>query len=590
MSGRLQLAEALMHGTRLSREALEGVLKKQDETGCRLTELLLEQNLVSEADLLDTLAPVFGLEVRDTLRPEDVDGDLATRVPISFAKAHYLLPIGQRDGRLEVAISDPLLTDPLDDLRLLYPGMLVQPVLASRRTILNLINNVYDRGTAEDVAGRLEDEDLEDLASEIIQEPEDLLDANEESAPIVRLVNSLLQQAVKERASDIHVEPHEREVIVRFRTDDIMHEPIRPLPKRVQNAVTSRIKIMGKLDIAEKRLPQDGRIMLRIAGREYDVRLSTIPTQHGERCVLRLLPRSQELLSIERIGLDADHQAQLRKLIRRNNGIILVTGPTGSGKTTTLYAALADINSPDHNIITIEDPVEIQLKGVSQIEVKPQINLTFAAGLRSILRQDPNVILVGEIRDRETAEIAIQASLTGHLVFSTLHTNDSAGAITRLIDMGVEPFLIGSSLAASLAQRLVRMLCLRCREAYLPTPQELAEIGLRPAQAVGRAIYRARGCPHCGQSGYRGRVAIFEILVIDDEIRKLITRGIDSKTIQDTAMRHGLRTMRMHGAQKVLEGVTTIAEVLRQTEEEAVISPEPEPEPSLPDAVAVAGR
>jgi general secretion pathway protein E len=327
---------------------------------------------------------------------------------------------------------------------------------------------------------------------------------------------------------------------------------------------------MGKLDIAEKRLPQDGRIVLKIAGRDYDVRLSTLPTQYGERCVLRLLPRSQELLSIEKIGLDVRHQTLLRRLIHRTNGIILVTGPTGSGKTTTLYASLSEINEPGKNIITIEDPVEIRLAGIGQIEIKPSIGLSFAAGLRSILRQDPNVILVGEIRDLETAEIAIQASLTGHLVFSTIHTNEAAGAITRLIDMGVEPFLISSSLAAAIAQRLVRVLCKECREAYEPTDEELREIGLARAEVRQRTVYRARGCPACGNTGYRGRIAIFEILSVDDSIRKMITKGIDSKSIQDTAIERGMVTMRMYGRQQVLEGVTGIAEILRQTEDAAV--------------------
>jgi general secretion pathway protein E len=331
---------------------------------------------------------------------------------------------------------------------------------------------------------------------------------------------------------------------------------------------------MGRLDIAEKRLPQDGRIMLKIAGREYDVRLSTIPTQYGERCVLRLLPRTQELLSLDRIGLDTELRTVFKRLIHRSNGIILVTGPTGSGKTTTLYAALSTINTPERNIITIEDPVEIQLKGVGQIEIRPQIGLSFAAGLRSILRQDPNVILVGEIRDLETAEIAIQASLTGHLVFSTLHTNDAAGAITRLVDMGVEPFLISSSLIASLAQRLVRVLCPRCRAAYVPSREELEEAGIRPEDIKGRAVYRAVGCERCNHKGYRGRTAIFEILVIDESIRRLTTRGIDAKTIQEAAVRGGMITLRQDGVGKVLAGVTTIAEILRQTEEEAVISPD----------------
>jgi general secretion pathway protein E len=573
---RVQLGEVLVRDTSLRPDGLEQALKRQEESGKRLTAVLLELELVPESELLEALARVYALPVHEELKPEDVDAEVATRVPISFAKAHHLLPVRQEGDRLDVAMADPLLTDPLDDLRFLYPGMRFAPLLAPRRAIVNCINSVYDRGSAEEVAAEVEAGDLQDLATEIIQEPEDLLDSTEESAPIIRLVNSLLQQAVKERSSDIHIEPQEREVVVRFRTDDLLHEPIRPLPKRIQQAITSRIKIMGRLDIAEKRLPQDGRIGLKIAGRDYDVRLSTIPTQYGERCVLRLLPRSQELLSLDRVGLEDQQQELLGRLIRRSNGIILVTGPTGSGKTTTLYAALSEINRPDLNIITIEEPVEIQLPGVGQIEVKPGIGLSFAAGLRSVLRQDPNVILVGEIRDLETAEIAIQASLTGHLVFSTLHTNDAAGAITRLVDQGVEPFLISSCLVASLAQRLVRVLCPRCREAHTPTPQEVRELGVAPDVVAQQPIYRAVGCDHCNGRGYRGRTAIYEILVVDDSIRKLITRGIDSKTIADAAVRQGMQTLRTHGARKVLEGITTIAEILRQTEEEEVISPLPE--------------
>ena len=570
-----QLGEALLQTTSLTTEGLEQALREQEESGARLTQVLLELSLISEDELLKALGALYRMPVRDSLRPDEVDGELATRIPISFAKSHHLLPLRQDNDRLEVAVADPLLTDPLDDLRFLYPGTRLEPVLVTRRAILNCINQVYDRASSADqVAETLDTEDLENLATEIIQEPEDLLDSAEDSAPIIRLVNSLLQQAVKERSTDIHIEPHERELVVRFRTDDLLYEPIRPLPKRVQQAVTSRIKIMGRLDIAEKRLPQDGRIMLKIAGREYDVRLSTIPTQYGERCVLRLLPRTQELLSLEKIGLDVENRTVFKRLIHRSNGIILVTGPTGSGKTTTLYAALSTINTPERNIITIEDPVEIQLKGVGQIEIKPQIGLTFAAGLRSILRQDPNVILVGEIRDLETAEIAIQASLTGHLVFATLHTNDAAGAITRLVDMGVEPFLISSSLIASLAQRLVRVLCTRCRAPYVPSPEELDEAGIRPDEVAGRAVYRAVGCERCNHKGYRGRMAIFEILVVNESIRKLTTRGIDSKTIQEEAVRGGMITLRQDGVSKVLAGITTIAEILRQTEEEAVISPD----------------
>jgi general secretion pathway protein E len=565
------LCDALRAYTSIGAEALEQALEKQELTGRRLTDVLLEQGALPERELMVVLGKLYSIPVREELRAEDIDAALATQLPISFAKSYYVLPIRLDGDKLEVAIADPLLTDPLDDLRLLYPASVCLPVLVPRRTIVALINQIYDQAnSAERVAGQFSEADLQDLATEAIQEPEDLLDANDEHAPVVRLVNSLLQQAVKARASDIHVEPQDKELVVRFRTDDMLFEPIRPLPKRLQNAVTSRIKIMGKLDIAEKRLPQDGRIALKIAGREYDVRLSTVPTQFGERCVMRLLPRSQELLSLDRIGLHESSQEVLRKLIRRTSGIVLVTGPTGSGKTTTLYAALADINTPEKNIITIQDPVEISLEGISQIEVKAEIGMTFASALRSVLRQDPNVILVGEIRDAETAEIAIQASLTGHLVFSTIHTINSAGAITRLIDMGVEPFKIGSSLTACIAQRLIRTLCHYCREPYEPIDAELEEIELTRAALAGRTVYQAARCERCNYTGYRGRTAIFEMLVIDDEIRKMVTRGIDSKTIERAALRQGMVSMRMYAAQKFIEGETSSSEVLRQTEDERV--------------------
>ena len=377
------LNEALLANTALTQEDLNVALKKQEQTGRRLTDILLENERVSEGDLLRVMGQLYQIPVREALSAEDIDVELATRVPIAFARTNYLLPLSRRENVLEVAISDPLLTDPLDDLRLIFPGTECRPVLALRRSITNCINQVYDRGSsAEKVATQFSEADLQDLASELLHEPQDLLDADDADAPVVRLVNSLLQQAVKERASDIHIEPQEKDLVVRFRVDDMLYEPIRPLPKRLQASMSSRIKIMGKLDIAEKRLPQDGRIPLKIAGKDYDVRLSTIPTQFGERCVMRLLPRTQELLSLDKIGLQEEIQQILRRLIRRSSGIILVTGPTGSGKTTTLYACLADINTPEKNIITIQDPVEISLEGISQIEVKADIGMTFASALR----------------------------------------------------------------------------------------------------------------------------------------------------------------------------------------------------------------
>jgi len=415
----------------------------------------------------------------------------------------------------------------------------------------------------------LETEDLESVAHEL-EEPTDLLEADDE-APIIRLVNSLLFRAVKERASDIHINPEERDLSVRYRIDGVLREVIRP-PKRIQASMASRIKIMGGLNIAEKRLPQDGRIRIKIAGKDVDIRLSTVPTAHGERIVMRLLDKSNVLLDLGEIGFEPWQLKIMDQLITRSHGIVLVTGPTGSGKTTTLYAAINKINSPDLNILTIEDPVEIPLRGVGQVQVNPKIELTFASGLRAFLRQDPDVVMVGEIRDLETAEIAIQASLTGHLVFSTIHTNDAAGAITRLADMGVQPFLVASSLVGVLAQRLVRVLCRECKKPYVPTPEELSQAGITPRILANagdpRELYKAMGCPVCQQTGYQGRTGIYELMLIDDDLRQLILKNVDSSTIKRKAAEHGMLSLLEHGAYKVAMGITTAAEVLSVTAED----------------------
>jgi len=566
------LAAILLRTSDLSEEQLRGALRLQAERGGRLVDVLVSEGLATPEQILEALGQQLGIPIRPQIDASAVDAEFALKVPIGFAKSHVLLPLGRDDdGAVRVAVADPLATEPLDDLRLLFDGSELRIELATQRAILGAINEVYDRGPAE--AGALAEdaaEDLDALADEISHEPQDLLEAADES-PIIKLVNSLLQHSVKERASDIHLEPFEKELRVRFRIDDILYEPMKPLPRQLLASIVSRIKIMGGLNIAEKRLPQDGRIRLKIAGRDYDVRLSTIPVAHGERVVMRLLPRTQELLDLEKLGFNASQIGVMERLISRPNGIILVTGPTGSGKTTTLYAALARINATDKNIITIEDPVEIQLGGIGQIEVRPQIGLSFANGLRSVLRQDPNVILVGEIRDLETAEIAIQASLTGHLVFSTLHTNDAASAITRLVDMGVEPFLVASSLVAVLAQRLVRVLCIHCRVPYDATREELLEIGVRPPERPVR-VYRPEGCAACNYTGYRGRVGIFELMLIDDDIRSHVSQNTDAKTIKQQAVRKGMHTLRSDGARRALQGVTSVAEVLRATEEERVVA------------------
>jgi len=570
--GQLDLGEVLLETSRLEPEQLARARLLQQTSHGRLGDVLVEEGLLSNEEVLAGIAQQLGLEFRHAIDASDIDEDLMARVPISFAKQHGVLPLQcTADNRvLTVATADPLDTDPLDDLRILFGTEDVEVVLSSHRAVISAINQVYDRGAAE--TGQLAEEatdDLDALADQASHEPQDLLEATDD-APIIRLVNSLLQHAVKERASDIHVEPFEKEIRVRFRIDDVLYEPMKPLPRTLQASIASRIKIMGNLDIAEKRLPQDGRIRLKIAGRDYDVRLSTVPVAFGERLVLRLLPDSQALLDLEKIGFNREQSRVLARIIRRPNGIFLVTGPTGSGKTTTLHACLSEINDIDKNIITIEEPVEITQKGIGQIEVNPKINLSFATGLRAVLRQDPNVVLVGEIRDKETADIAIQASLTGHLVLSTLHTNDAASAITRLVDMGVEPFLVGSSLVGVLAQRLVRVLCLECREAYTPSNDELEDAGFE-AQEQPVTLYRARGCANCAHTGYRGRVGIFELMLVEDSIRAMVSKNVDAKTIKKQAVAQGMGTLRLDGTRKVLRGVTSLAELLRATEEEGTI-------------------
>ncbi len=572
MSETLELGEILLRTTRLEPQELERARLRQVDSHQRLSDILVEEGMLNADEVLAALARQLDLPLRAELSLEDIDDEYALRIPIGYAKQHRLLPIGgNRDlGIVNVVASDPLAMSPLDDLRILFDGAEIQLELASDRLILAAINSVFDRGvTATDQLAEEATDDLDELAMEISGEPRDLLDATDD-APIIRLVNSMLHHAVKERASDIHIEPFEKEIRVRFRIDDVLYEPMKPLPRSLQASIASRIKIMGSLDIAEKRLPQDGRIRLKIAGRDYDVRLSTIPVQYGERLVLRLLPDSQELVDLEKVGFSKSQLEVLARIMKRPNGIFLVTGPTGSGKTTTLHAAIASINNTDINIITIEDPVEIQQPGVGQIEVNPKINLTFARGLRSILRQDPNVVLVGEIRDKETADIAIRATLPAHLVIATLHTNDAPSAITRLVDMGIEPFLVGSSLVAVLAQRLVRVLCLHCRESYTAPDNELRELGVRPGQGA-ITLYRATGCAACNQTGYHGRVGIFEIMLVDDEIRGMVSTNVDSKTIKKAAVAKGMGTLRQDGARKALRGISSVAEVMRATEEEETI-------------------
>lgn len=531
------------------------------KNGERFEDIIIKSNLIGDEDVLKIFSEFYEIPHLFNLTANDIDPELIKILPISFAKRFRLIPLKKENGKLLVAMAPPVDLYVLDEVRSLFACEL-EPYIALNHVVMDCINKVYERD--KEVSGEIEHESI-GISETEFQEPKDLLEADDE-APIIRFVNSLLFQAVKEKASDIHIECFEKEVVVRFRKDGILHK-VTKVAKKLQSSVISRVKIMAELDIAEKRKPQDGRIRVKVAGRDVDVRISTVPTTHGESIVMRLLDRSAVLLSLEDLGLEGKKLETINSLIHRPHGIVLVTGPTGGGKTTTLYAGLERINSPDKKIITIEDPVEYQILGINQIQVNNKVNLTFANGLRSILRQDPDIVLVGEIRDRETADIAIHASLTGHLVFSTLHTNDSASAITRLIDMGIEPFLVASSLVAIVAQRLIRFLCQVCREPYTPIEDELKKIGIDKSIIPNGKLYRSKGCGVCLDTGYSGRTGVFEILVMNDDVRNLTLTTTDSTTIKRKAIEHGMTTLKIDGANKILRGLTSVDEVLRVAEE-----------------------
>jgi general secretion pathway protein E len=529
------------------------------ELGAELEELAgLGQDRFA-ALIAERLGLPFSPDISD-----DTDPELLGPVNMQYCRRNRLLPLNIRADRLRVATADPVVTGPLDDLRVLFQRE-VDPVVVSAPVLLDGITRAFDRAAAmsDRMMEGFDDEHAIAIGESEFEIP-DLLEADDE-APIIRLVNTMIFQAAKEGASDIHIEPFERNSSVRFRVDGMLIDKLSP-PRRLHAAIASRIKVMASMNIAEKRLPQDGGIRTRVAGRDLDVRVSTLPTSFGERVVMRLLDRGTTLMGLEEIGFHGRSLDGLRKLIRQSHGIILVTGPTGSGKTTTLYAALSEINSVEKNIITIEDPVEYQIPGIGQIQVNPKIDLTFAAGLRSILRQDPDVIMVGEIRDAETARIAIQAALTGHLVLSTLHTNDSFAAITRLLDMGIEPFLVSSSLIGVVAQRLVRKLCPVCSQSVSSAESGLAELGLGYllGDTSGLRITGA-GCDACRNTGFAGRTAIHEMLPIDDTTRSYIMQNSDAATMREIAIARGMSTIRDDGAESVRRGTTAVSEVLRVT-------------------------
>jgi general secretion pathway protein E len=499
------------------------------------------------------------METVDNIKDDEIEFSLLENISLSFAKGNVFLPLRREDNELLGAVADSRGIFALRDLARSL-NLKPHPVHADERIIIDAINRIYSQTSRVDEAmGVIKGEDLSMVATEF-ESPTDLLELTEE-APIIRLLNALLMEAVKEKASDIHIEPYENSIDVRFRVDGILNKVLSP-PKVIHDALISRIKIVSGLDIAEKRLPQDGRIQLLVGGKNIDIRVSIIPTALGERAVLRLLDRQSGVLSLEMLGLKDSLLHSLKHALSKPNGIILVTGPTGSGKTTTLYASLIRLNTEDRNIITVEDPVEYQLSGIGQMQVNPRIGLTFAAGLRSILRQDPDIMMVGEIRDLETAEIAVHASLTGHLVLSTLHTNDAPSAATRLIDMGIEPFLVSSSLVCVLAQRLVRIICPHCKESHKPSREELKYLGIEPPPSE---LYHGKGCNKCLDKGYLGRTGIYELLEITPDVRTMIAERKDAQTIKTAAIRSGFNPLQKNAIDKIINGITTVEEVVRVT-------------------------
>ncbi|MDR5695469.1 MAG: type II secretion system ATPase GspE [Armatimonadota bacterium] len=552
------IGEILLDQGFISRQQLETALAMQRRSGGHLGTILLEMGAITERQLAKALGIQWGLPYVD-LSAVDIDPETVKLIPHSLAQRHKVIAIARMNNRLRLAIADPLNVIALDDVRLVT-GLEVDPVVAAPEDIQQAIARFYGLGVdMEEVVRQVAIQEVngEERTEEITVER---LRTMVEEAPLVRLVNLIISQAILDGASDIHIEPHRQGIQVRYRIDGVLHDVMAP-PKQLQAAIISRIKIMASMDIAERRVPQDGHIHLVVEGREYDLRVSTLPTVYGEKVVLRILDQASMRLNLSRLGMTVDTLTKWEALISKPYGMILVCGPTGSGKTTTLYATLNKLNIPEKNIVTVEDPVEYQLPRINQVQVNPRAGITFANGLRSILRQDPDIIMVGEIRDRETAEIAIQASLTGHLVLSTIHTNDAPGATTRLIDMGIEPFLITSSLIGVLAQRLVRTICESCKESYAPPPEALRRLDLEGTKEI--LLYRGKGCDRCRGTGYKGRTGIFELMVMDEEIAELVLRNRSLAEIRQKAISRGMRTLREDGIRKLLEGTTTVEELLR---------------------------
>jgi general secretion pathway protein E/type IV pilus assembly protein PilB len=541
--------------------------KERAQTGEEgLVDSLISMGRITHMDVSKALASQFNMDTIN-LAEYRVPDDVLALVPKHVARRYKVVPVYKHDNTITVAISDPLDVDTVDSLRYIL-RMNVEPVVAAKNDIEDSIKRYY--GSADDT--------VENMLQEITEGEIDLglggdkatatkIDEAVETdadAPIIKLVGLVIMEAFRNRASDIHIEPLEKRLRVRYRIDGVLHEVDNP-PKRLQAAIISRLKIMSGMNIAEKRVPQDGRIQLPVMGRVIDLRVSCLPTNHGESIVMRILDKTSLLLGLGDLGFFSDDQVTMGKIIGMPDGVFLVTGPTGSGKTTTLYACLNEINKPDRKIITVEDPVEYQLTGINQVQVNADINLTFAAALRSILRQAPNIVMIGEIRDLETANIAVQAALTGHLVFSTLHTNDAPSAVTRIVDMGVKPFLVASAVRAIMAQRLIRKVCAKCRQPYTPSEYEMKTLKLNPDEMKNATIVRGAGCNECSRTGYRGRMGIYEIFQVDDEVRRLIYEKVSSNVIRARARELGMRTLREDGVRKIMAGITTPEEVISIT-------------------------
>jgi general secretion pathway protein E len=552
-----KIGELLVKHSALTRQQLDEALEVQRMEGGLLGEVLTRKNYIHPHDLIKVVCLQVGIPYQIEIKVDEIDANVVKDLSINYAKNHEVLPSMETDFSVTVFMSNPFNFNVVNDLHMIFKKE-IKIICTTPLRIQDAINRVYEKAN-RNIVDSIEDESFDENID--LDGPIDILDATADEAPVIRFVNSVMFRAVKERASDIHIEPYDRETVYRFRINGVMTEILRQ-PKKTHAAVSSRIKVMAKLDIAEKRLPQDGRIKIKIAGKDIDIRLSTIPIQAGERIVMRILEKNNQVLRLETLGFRGKVLEGLQDLGSRKHGVLYVTGPTGHGKTTTLMAILDRINSPDKMIITVEDPVEYEVPGISQIQVNHKIDLSFAVALRSILRQNPDVVMVGETRDKETAEIAINASLTGHFVLSTLHTNDSSSAPTRLIDMGVQPFLISSSLVGILAQRLVRTLCNSCKLKTNLSDFEKAVLDIEelPDSAT---VFKPVGCPKCHNTGYTGRTVVSELLIINDEIRALIIQKVDSATIKKAAVRSGMRTLRGDALDKIFEGITSVEEILR---------------------------